>query len=124
MFEYGATRKKHANTASIKYLPVLAANGFILFLVGYGLAYGRPYFIGKEHFLSTFEFEESDMEHEKQWVLLFAGASMTVSLAISGVVERAKLLVPFGFSIVIALIIVPFISAWTFGGGFLQELGY
>jgi hypothetical protein len=43
---------------ALKYLPVLASTGIIIFVFGYGFVYGSPYFIGKEHFFSSFDFEE------------------------------------------------------------------
>jgi ammonia channel protein AmtB len=47
-----------------------------------------------------------------------------VSLSIAGIVERSKMLVPLAFSLVISLGVLPIISAWTFGGGYLHQLGY
>jgi len=38
--------------------------------------------------------------------------------------ERARLLVACGFAILMATVIFPVVSGWTFGGGFLTRFGY
>jgi len=124
LFEFGSVRRKNSDSMTIKYLPVFASTGILVFIFGYAFVYGSPYFLGKDYFFSDFKFEEDNQDHQKQWALLFAGFSMASSLAIAGVAERAKLLVPFAFSILLAFIMFPMVSAWTFGGGYLHQLGY
>ena len=41
----------------------------------------------------------------------------------AGIHERAKIMVSFIYTILVALIIFPFAVGWTLGGGFLYKLG-
>lgn len=50
-------------------------------------------------------------------------ASMTAQLATSGMVERTMMLVPVCFSVLVTIIIYPFVVGWTLGDGFMSKLG-
>jgi ammonia channel protein AmtB len=50
-------------------------------------------------------------------------AALTAQLATSGLQERNKILVAVAFSIVVTLIIYPFVVGWTLGLGFMYKLG-
>ena len=44
-------------------------------------------------------------------------------MSVGGINERAQLIVPFVFSILVTLLIFPFAVGWTLGKGFLFKLG-
>lgn len=67
--------------------------------------------------------ENISERNEIRWSLFMLTASMTAQLATSGMVERTKMLVPLCFSILVSLIIYPFVVGWTLGDGFMSKLG-
>ena len=50
-------------------------------------------------------------------------ASMTAQLASSGLQERTKIIVAFMFSLIVSLLVYPFVVGWTLGSGFMHTLG-
>jgi Amt family ammonium transporter len=91
--------------------------------LGYAFAYGGTYIIGFSDYFTTFTYNGTDEGEQIQWVLLFAANNMTAQLAVSGINERAKLIVAMVYSILITLIIFPLAAGWTLGQGFLYKLG-
>lgn len=124
LFEYGSVRKKNADTVLIKTLLILIFSCFSTYTFGYAFAYGKNYFIGTTYYFSSFSMDENVTErNEIRWSLFMLTASMTAQLATSGMVERTMMLVPLCFSVLISLIIYPFVVGWTLGDGFMSKLG-
>eukprot|EP00347_Sterkiella_histriomuscorum_P003745 403363109 len=124
MFEYGSVRKKNAETVLIKSFIIFITSCFTTFSFGYAFAYGESYFIGIKYYFTSFTVTDNTEErNEIKWVLLFVAASMTAQLAMSGIQERTKMIVPWFYSIIVTLAIFPVVMGWTLGNGFMYKLG-
>ncbi len=124
MFEYGSIRKKNSETVLIKTMVVFIFACFATYTFGYAFAYGKNYFIGTTYYFTSFSQDENATEkNEIKWSLFMLTASMTAQLSTSGLLERTKMLVPISFSIIVSLIVYPFVVGWTFGDGFMYKLG-
>ena len=117
-------RKKNASTVLIKTLVIFIVSAFSAYTFGYAFAYGKNYFIGTTYYFSSFSKDDNKIEkNEIKWSLFMLTSSLTAQLACSGLLERTKMLVPICFSVLITLIIYPFVAGWTLGDGFLGKLG-
>src|SRR3569833_2417372 len=95
IFEYGAVRRKNADTVLIKALVIFVISVLSVYSLGYGFANGSTYVIGFKDYFTPFV-EGPDHEGlETQWVLLFAATSMTAQMSVAGIHERAKMIVAF-----------------------------
>lgn len=103
---------------------ILIFSCFATYTFGYAFAYGKNYFIGTTYYFSSFSMDENVSErNEIRWSLFMLTASMTAQLATSGMVERTMMLVPVCFSVLVTIIIYPFVVGWTLGDGFMSKLG-
>ncbi len=129
MLEAGFTRSK--NTANIigKNLMTVALGILVYYAIGWGLMYGEQVFglFGTDGFLlSTAPYDTTGggytLEIDFAFQAMFAATAATI---VSGAVaERMK----FGAYIVVAIVmtglIYPIVGAWTWGGGWVAELGF
>lgn len=124
LFEYGSVRKKNASTVLIKTIMIFVLACFATYTFGYAFAYGKNYFIGTTYYFTSFSVQDNETEkNEIRWSLFFLTTSMTAQLACSGLVERTMMLVPISFSVLVSLIVYPFVVGWTLGDGFMSRLG-
>lgn len=124
MFEVGSVRKKNSDTVLIKTLIIFIVSCLATFSFGYAFAYGESYFMGIKYFFTSFSEDENTQEkNEIKWVLMFSAASMTCQLAMSGILERTKMMVSWLYAVIISLAIFPFVLGWTLGEGFMYKLG-
>ncbi len=129
MLEAGFTRSK--NTANIigKNLMTVALGILVYYAIGWGLMYGEQVagLFGTDGFLlSTAPYDTTGggytLEIDFAFQAMFAATAATI---VSGAVaERMR----FGAYIVVAVVmtglIYPIVGAWTWGGGWVAELGF
>jgi ammonia channel protein AmtB len=77
LFEYGAVRKKNAETVLIKTMVVFCLSVLATYTLGYGFAYGSTYVIGFTDYFTPFTFNPDLEGREVEWCLLFATTSLT-----------------------------------------------
>lgn len=124
LFEFGSVRKKNAETVLIKTMAIFIFACASTYTLGYAFAYGKNYFVGVTYYFSSFSSSDNMTErNEIKWSLFMLTTSMTSQLACSGLLERSKMLVPLCYSILISLIVYPFVVGWTLGQGFMYKLG-
>ncbi|MTV25666.1 ammonium transporter [Nitriliruptoraceae bacterium ZYF776] len=131
LLEAGMTRQKNAANIIGKNLMTLTLGVITYYVIGYGIMYGDLIagFIGSNgfaltggaiHDVAAGEFITLEMDFAFQ--AMFAATAATI---VSGAVaERMK----FGAYVVVAIvmtaIIYPVVGAWTWGGGWLDEMGF
>lgn len=130
MLEAGLTRQK--NTANIigKNLITISLGILVYYAIGWGVMYGDQVaglFGSSGFFLSDAQYDLVEMggitlEIDFAFQAMFAATAATI---VSGAVaERMK----FGAYVVVAIvmtsIIYPVVGAWTWGGGWVDELGF
>ena len=120
MLESGLTRTKNTATILTKNVMLFAIACLVFFAVGYPIMYGA----GLENFfmagLESAETHSIWADFFFQMVFVATAASV-----ISGTVaERMKLMPFLVFVVLLAGIIYPIQGSWTWGGGFLTEMGF
>jgi len=93
LFEWGAARRKNADTALIKHLILLSSSAIITCIIGFGLAYGEPHMIGTRYYMSIRIVKdklnpENDHELTLNYLLLILSSSVTSVLSVSSLNER------------------------------------
>jgi ammonia channel protein AmtB len=124
IFEWGAVRKKNSQSAMMRTFIVICVAAITTFLFGFAIAYGDPYIMGKKYFLST-GFVGDEQSLASSYVLLVLTSSLSSNLALSSVSERGgspSILLWIAYTVVFCTLVVPMVTAWTFGNGFLQQL--
>ncbi len=126
MVEAGFTRKKNTANILMKNLMDFSIGALIYWVIGYSIMYGDSIFgglIGK-----PFLFFNSDGigdYADKTDILFQTVFAATAATIVSGAMaERTKFQAYLIFSFFITLIIYPISGHWTWGGGWLSELGF
>jgi Amt family ammonium transporter len=133
MLEAGLTRQKNAANIIGKNLMTISIGMVAYFAVGWGIMYGDQiaglfgasgfFLLGYAPYeLVSGEVAEIPLEIDFAFQAMFAATAATI---VSGAVaERMK----FGAYVVVAVvmtaIIYPVVGAWTWGGGWIDELGF
>jgi ammonium transporter, Amt family len=129
MLEAGLTRQKNVANIIGKNLMTITLGLLAYYAIGWGVMYGESVaglFGSDGFFLSTAPYDTTEtgytLEIDFAFQAMFAATAATI---VSGAVaERMK----FGAYVVVALvmtaIIYPVVGAWTWGGGWLSELGF
>ncbi len=125
LVEVGFTRAKNGANILMKNFMDYAVGSLMFWFVGYSLMFGEDVsgFIGK----LTFFFGDDSMDGLPPYTTLmfqtvFAATAATI---VSGAMaERTKFTAYFIYSIVITLVIYPISGHWTWGGGWLSQMGF
>ncbi len=129
MLEAGMVRTKSVNTILLKNIGLFAIAGLMFWAIGYNLMYTGVDggFIGTLMPWSpsdTPPTEAGSYASSSDWIfqMVFVGTAMSI---ISGTVaERIKIWPFFLFAVVITGLIYPMVGAWTWGEGWLNQLGF
>ena len=93
LFEWGAARRKNADTALIKHIFLLSSSAIVTCVVGFGLAYGEPHMIGTRYYMSINVMKDSlhpDNQEELtlNYLLLILAGSVASVMSVSSLNER------------------------------------
>ena len=125
LVEAGFTRSKNTANILMKNLLDFCIGSLTYWLIGYSIMYGEGNaFIGD---LSMFAFNSDGFgDYADKTDLMFQTVfAATAATIVSGAMaERTKFNAYIVFSLVITLIIYPISGHWTWGGGWLSQLGF
>ncbi len=126
MVEAGFTRKKNTANILMKNLMDFSIGALIYWVIGYSIMYGDSIFgglIGKPFlFFNSNGIGDYADKTDILFQTVFAATAATI---VSGAMaERTKFQAYLIFSFFITLIIYPISGHWTWGGGWLSELGF
>ena len=141
MLEAGTVRTKNASVICLKNIGLYAVAGIAYFLIGYNLMYlDVGSIIGSITFLRGPSPDElalvagtagardavilTDYAVMSDWFFQMVFAATTASIVSGALAERVKLWSFFVFTLVLTAIIYPIVGAWTWGGGWLDALGF
>ncbi len=141
MLESGSVRTKNASVICLKNIGLYSIAGLMYYFVGYNLMYTDVSgWIGSFTLLYGPSAEElallSGDEEAKaaviengysvmsDWFFQMVFVATTASIISGTMAERVKLWSFFIFTIFLAAIIYPLVGAWTWGGGWLNEMGF
>src|SRR5690606_4969807 len=135
MLEAGLVRTKSTTEILAKNIALFGIASIMYLLVGYYIMYSSDgaifpslgMLIGSENTLADVTAGGDDPPYYSAradffFQIVFAGACM--SIVYGAVAERMKLWAFLGFAVIMTGFIYPIQGAWSWGGGWLSELGY
>ncbi len=141
MLESGSVRTKNASVICLKNLGLYAIAGLAYYVIGYNLMYTDVSgFIGSfKLFFNATPAEialvdgdasvqegvvDSGYSQMSGWFFQMVFVATAASIVSGALAERIRLWAFFTFVIVLTAIIYPIVGAWTWGEGWLYELGF
>ncbi len=123
MVETGFTRAKNAGNILMKNLMDFCIGTVVFILIGFGLLLGKDMvgIIGKPGFDIFTSYESFDWSN---FVFNLVFCATTATIVSGAMAERTKFLSYCIYSAVISAVIYPIEAHWTWGGGFLSQLGF
>ncbi len=141
MLESGSVRTKNASVICLKNIGLYAIAGLAYYTLGYNLMY-----IDVGSFFGTFTLFYSSTPEEvallggdsaalgpviesgystmSDWFFQMVFVATTASIVSGTLAERVKLWTFFAFTLILTALIYPIIGSWTWGGGWLSEMGF
>ena len=123
MLEAGMVRTKNAAEIVMKNFALYSIACLMYLLVGYNIMYGDPgtFLLGADNTVASDDAYYSTMSDFFFQVVFVATAMSIVSGAVA---ERMKLWSFLAFAVVMTAVIYPYQGSWSWGGGFLSEMGF
>jgi ammonium transporter, Amt family len=126
MLEAGMTRQKNAANIVGKNLMTITLGIITYYAIGWGLMYGSQVgnFVGTDMFFLLGGSYEPDalLEIDFAFQAMFAATAATI---VSGAVaERMKFGAYLAVAVIMTALIYPVVGAWTWGGGWIDQLGF
>ena len=144
MLESGAVRTKNASMICLKNIGLYSIAGLAYFFIGYNLMY-----VDVGDVIGTFKFlygpsaseialvtgsegasaaavleEGAGYSVMSDWFFQMVFVATTASIVSGALAERAKMWTFFLFTLCLTAVIYPIVGAWTWGGGWLAEMGF
>ncbi|GKU80762.1 ammonium transporter [Niallia sp. NCCP-28] len=126
LLEAGSTRMKNAGHIAGKTVFTFGVSSLVFWAVGYGFIFGGNgnFFVGlTDFFYSGAQADGAALQTSVFFVFQLAFAGISLTIALGGFAERAKLSVYVIFSLLFSAIVYPVIAHWIWGGGWLAEHG-
>ena len=141
MLESGTVRTKNASVICLKNIGLYAVAGIAYYVIGYNLMYvDVGSVIGSFTFLRGPSADElallegvegareaviaTDYAVMSDWFFQMVFVATAASIVSGALAERVKLWSFFVFTLVLTAIIYPIVGAWTWGGGWLDAMGF
>ena len=142
MLESGSVRTKNASVICLKNIGIYSIAGLAYFFIGYNLMYGDLVgeFIGQFGFMygaseSEVALLDGDSEatagviangHSKMsdWFFQMVFVATAASIVSGAMAERVKLWSFFLFTLILTALLYPIVGAWTWGCGWLSDMGF
>ena len=141
MLEAGSVRTKNASVICLKNIGLFSIAGLAYFVLGYNLMY-----VDVSGWIGSFSFGYSSSAEElalisgneevlasvasksystmSDWFFQMVFVATTASIVSGTIAERIKLWSFFAFIAILTAIIYPIVGSWTWGGGWLSEMGF
>ena len=125
MLESGLCRSKNTVNILSKNVIVFAMASISFWMVGWGFMYGEGNsFLGLNDFFLTVPGAEGEVPKLAQFFFQLVFAATAATIVSGAVAERIKYPSFFVFSFLLVAIIYPVTGHWTWGGGWLADLGF
>ena len=141
MLESGSVRTKNASVICLKNIGLYAIAGLAYYAVGYNLMY-----VDVTSWIGSFTFFYGPSAQEiallkgdtsvaeavaetghavmSDWFFQMVFVATTASIVSGALAERVKLWSFFLFTLILTAFIYPVVGAWTWGGGWLNQMGF
>jgi len=120
MLESGSVRSKNSQNILFKNFIDICITTILWWLFGYGMAYGSGKFIGTDKF-NTYGYTSTDY---RDWLFQWAFAGTTMTIVSGCMAERTTIHGYMVLTVIMNILIYPWIVHWTWGGDWLSEGGF
>ncbi|MBR5934980.1 MAG: ammonium transporter [Bacteroidaceae bacterium] len=125
LVEAGFTRSKNTANILMKNFVDFMVGSFLFWMIGFGLMHGTNCgFIGGLHLFDWSFIGDSNVPAECTLIFQTVFCATAATIVSGGMAERTKFSMYILISIIISVIIYPIEGHWTWGGGWLSELGF
>ena len=142
MLEAGSVRTKNASVICMKNIGLYSIAGLAYYVIGYNVMYTdvgslvgtfTPFYgstaaevalLGGEEGAAAKVVEAGSYSTMSDWFFQMVFVATAASIVSGTLAERVRLWSFFAFVVVLTGIIYPIIGAWTWGGGWLSEMGF
>ena len=142
MLEAGSVRTKNASMICLKNIGLYSIAGLAFYFIGYNLMYNNvqsvigtvvwPLYGPSSDEMALIGGDESALEGVlsngysvmSDWFFQMVFVATTASIISGAMAERVKMWSFFLFTLVLTAFIYPVIGSWTWGGGWLAEMGF
>ncbi len=123
LVEAGMTRAKNTANILMKNFCDFMAGSVIFWLVGFSMMYGADHgLLGWSGF--CFIGEDSNVPAEATFIFQTVFCATTATIVSGSMAERTKFSMYLIYSVLISLFIYPIEGHWSWGGGWLSEMGF
>jgi Amt family ammonium transporter len=126
LLEAGSTRMKNAGHIAGKTIFTFGLSSLVFWAVGFAFIFGGNgnFLVGlTDFFYSGYDIEGLGLSGSIFFLFQLAFAAISITIALGGFAERAKLSVYLLFTILFSALVYPVIAHWIWGGGWLAEHG-
>ena len=125
LVESGFTRAKNTVNILMKNIIDFSMGSIFYFICGFGIMFGAGSFIGQEYFfLSGIENYVSDIPQYAFFLFQLVFAATAATIVSGAMSERTDFKAYVLFSIILTAFVYPVVGHWTWGGGWLGEMGF
>ena len=125
LVEAGFTRSKNTANILMKNFVDFMVGSFLFWMIGFGLMHGANNgFIGGLHLFDWSFIGDSNVPAECTLIFQTVFCATAATIVSGGMAERTKFSMYILISIIISVVIYPIEGHWTWGGGWLSELGF
>lgn len=125
LVEAGFTRSKNSANILMKNFVDFMLGSFLFWMIGFGLMHGENNgFIGGLHIFDWSFIGDSNIPAECTLFFQTVFCATAATIVSGGMAERTKFSMYIIISIVISVLIYPIEGHWTWGGGWLSEMGF
>ncbi len=125
LVEAGFTRSKNTANILMKNFVDFMVGSFLFWMIGFGLMHGANNgFIGGLHLFDWSFIGDSNVPAECTLIFQTVFCATAATIVSGGMAERTKFSMYVLISIIISVVIYPIEGHWTWGGGWLSELGF
>jgi ammonium transporter, Amt family len=126
LLEAGFTRSKNVANIIGKNLMTLTVGLLTYYAIGWGLMYGDQIagLFGADNFFLLGGSYEADATLEMDFAFQAMFAATAATIVSGAVAERMKFGAYVAVALVMTAVIYPIVGAWTWGGGWVDELGF
>ncbi|MCX7655679.1 MAG: ammonium transporter [Treponemataceae bacterium] len=124
MVETGLTRAKNATNILMKNLMDFCFGSVVFWMIGWGLMYGEDHLSGLIGFSDFFKGPMGDPKFYRDWFFQVVFAATSATIVSGAMAERTQFKSYLIYTVFISAFIYPVSGHWTWGGGWLSQMGF
>lgn len=124
MVETGLTRAKNATNILMKNLMDFCFGSVVFWMIGWGLMYGEDHLSGLIGFSDFFKGPMGDPKFYRDWFFQVVFAATAATIVSGAMAERTQFKSYLIYTVFISAFIYPVSGHWTWGGGWLSQMGF